>query len=147
MVSTEARVVEQPWTAAVRAALNQSSVPSFPATFQEAIESGHVLERMWVGTSPLRTNASPTTFHACSFACGPALLHRGVPPQGSPIRPVAEQGVLRRLLRVRNIARQGAQDALEEHLPLFVASGVFGAPHADKHRTYVSLCQSFFNVT
>jgi len=46
----------------VRAALNQSSFPSVPPTFQEAIESGHVLERMQAGTSSDRTNASPTTF-------------------------------------------------------------------------------------
>ena len=46
----------------VLAALIQSGFPSVPPAFQEAIESGHVLERMQAGTSSLRTNASPTTF-------------------------------------------------------------------------------------
>jgi hypothetical protein len=52
VVSTVFRFVEQTWTSAVRAALIQSSFPSVPATFQEVIGSGHVLERMWSGTSP-----------------------------------------------------------------------------------------------
>ncbi len=62
MVSTVSRFAEQTWTQAVCAALNQSSFPGVPPTFQEAIDSGHVLERMQAGTSSDRTNASPTTF-------------------------------------------------------------------------------------
>jgi hypothetical protein len=57
VVSTVSRCVEQTWTAAVRTALIQSSFPSAPATFQEVIGSGHVLERMWSGTSPLWTSS------------------------------------------------------------------------------------------
>jgi hypothetical protein len=68
VVSTVFRFVEQTWTSAVRAALIQSSFPSAPATFQEVIGSGHVLERMWSGTSPFGPAASRTT--ACPF--GPA---------------------------------------------------------------------------
>jgi hypothetical protein len=57
VVSTVSRFVEQTWTSAVRAALIQSSFPSVPATFREVIGSGHVLERMWSGTSPLWTSS------------------------------------------------------------------------------------------
>jgi hypothetical protein len=39
------------------------------------------------------TSASPTTLRVCSSADGPGLLHRGVPPQAFPKRPVAAQGV------------------------------------------------------
>ena len=60
-MSTVAGFAEQTWTQTVRAALNQSSVPSVPAAFQDAINSGHVRERMWAGTSSLWTNTSPTT--------------------------------------------------------------------------------------
>ena len=41
----------------------------------------------------LWTSDSPTTLRVCSFADGPGLLHRGVPPQASPIQPLAGQGV------------------------------------------------------
>jgi len=61
VVSTVAGFAEQTWTQTVRAALNQSSVPSVPAAFQDAINSGHVRERMWAGTSSLWTSTSPTT--------------------------------------------------------------------------------------
>ena len=57
VVSTVSRFVEQTWTSAVCAALIQSSFPSVPATFEEVIGSGHVLERMWSGTSPLWTSS------------------------------------------------------------------------------------------
>jgi len=57
VVSTISRFVEQTWTSAVRAALIQSSFPSVPATFQEVIGTGHVLERMWSGTSSLWTSS------------------------------------------------------------------------------------------
>ena len=40
----------------VLAALNQSSLPSVPATFQEATDSGHVRESMQVGTCPRWTS-------------------------------------------------------------------------------------------
>jgi hypothetical protein len=39
------------------------------------------------------TSDSPTTLRVCSSADGPGLLHRGVPPQASPIQPLAEWGV------------------------------------------------------
>jgi hypothetical protein len=39
------------------------------------------------------TSDSPTTLRVCSSADGPGLLHRGVPPQASPIQPLAGQGV------------------------------------------------------
>jgi hypothetical protein len=40
----------------VLAALNQSSIPGVPATFQDAIDSGHVRESMQVGTCPRWTS-------------------------------------------------------------------------------------------
>lgn len=46
VVSTVAKLAEQTWTSAVRAALIQSDLPSVPAAFQEVIGSGHVRERM-----------------------------------------------------------------------------------------------------
>jgi alpha/beta hydrolase fold len=39
------------------------------------------------------TSDSPTTLRVCSFADGPGLLQRGVPPQASPIQPLTGQGV------------------------------------------------------
>jgi hypothetical protein len=57
-----------------------------PATLQKVIGSGDALEGMWIGTSPRRANASPTTFQAlaCVYAhlhTGLASHHRGVPPR------------------------------------------------------------------
>jgi hypothetical protein len=40
----------------VLAALNQSSIPGVPATFRDAINSGHVRESMQVGTCPRWTS-------------------------------------------------------------------------------------------
>lgn len=82
MVSTVIQFVQQTWTSAVRAALIQSDLPSVPSPFQEVIGSGHVLERMRVGTSPFGpTLAVPP----CVFLMGPAWpvsLCRGVPLTG-----------------------------------------------------------------
>jgi hypothetical protein len=80
VVSTLAKYAEQTWTAAVRAALNQSNHPGVPAAFQEVIGSGHAREKMKAGTSPLWTNTSRTTF-TCRIATGLACfigvsLHR-----------------------------------------------------------------------
>jgi hypothetical protein len=78
----------------VLAALNQSGLPGVPAAFQEVIDSGDVRESMQTGTCPRWTSDSPTTLRAGSSACGPGLLHRDCPPQASPLRPVAAEGVL-----------------------------------------------------
>jgi hypothetical protein len=90
VVSTVAKFVEQTWTAAVRAALIQSDLPSVPAPFQEVIGSGHVRERMKAGASPLWTNTSRTTF-TCPFRDRPGLRKLGVPPQASSPRPLAAE--------------------------------------------------------
>lgn len=61
-----------------------------PSTFRKVIETGHVLEKMWAGTSPLRTSNKPHhLIRACSLARGPGLDHRGCPPQASSPRRVA----------------------------------------------------------
>jgi len=78
----------------VLAALNQSDLPSVPAAFQEVIDSGAVRESMQIGTCPRWTSDSPTTLRAGSSACGPSLDQRDCPPQASPLRPVAAEGVL-----------------------------------------------------
>jgi hypothetical protein len=52
VVSTVSRIVEQLWTAAVCAAPNQSSFPSVPSKFQEAMDSGAVQEGIQTGTCP-----------------------------------------------------------------------------------------------
>jgi hypothetical protein len=77
----------------VLVALIRSGLPGVPATFREVIESSQVREDMWVGACPRWTNDSRTTLHVCSSAYRPGLLHRGVPPQASPLRPVAAEGV------------------------------------------------------
>src|SRR5258708_17754056 len=78
----------------VLAALNQSGLPGVPAAFQEVIDSGAVRESRQTGTCSFRTSDSPTTLRAGSSACGPGLLQRDCPPQASPLRPVAAEGVL-----------------------------------------------------
>jgi hypothetical protein len=77
----------------VLAALDQSGLPAFlphsgKLAHQVMSTRAHGLER-----APARTNDSPTTLRACSSARGPGLLHRGVPPQASPIQDIPEQGV------------------------------------------------------
>ena len=77
----------------VLAALDQSGLPAFlphsgKLAHQVKSARAHGLER-----TPARTNDSPTTFRACFSARGPGLLHRGVPPQASPIQDIPEQGV------------------------------------------------------
>jgi hypothetical protein len=65
---------------------------SVPSVFRQVISPGAVLKSTRVGTCPRWTNASPTTLRACSSARGPGLLHRGVPPQASPVQDVPGQG-------------------------------------------------------
>ncbi len=77
----------------VLAALDQSGLPAFlphsgKLAHQVMSQRAHGLER-----APARTNDSPTTLRACLSARGPGLLHRGVPPQASPIQDIPEQGV------------------------------------------------------
>ena len=58
----------------VLAALIQSSLPSVPATFQEAIGSGHVRESIRAGTHSLWTNDSRTTLRVAMRPAWPASL-------------------------------------------------------------------------
>jgi hypothetical protein len=64
-----------------------------PSEYRQVIFPGAAPKVIRVGTSPWWTSESPTTLRACSSARGPGLLHRGVPPQASPIQPLAGQGV------------------------------------------------------
>ena len=70
----------------VLAALNQSSLPGVPATFQDAIDSGHVRESMQVGTCPRWTSDSRTTLIVSQtqrFLHGPAWpASSGLPSTG-----------------------------------------------------------------
>jgi hypothetical protein len=58
----------------VLAALIQSSLPSVPPEFQEAIGSGHVRESIQAGTYSLWTNDSRTTLRVAMRPAWPASL-------------------------------------------------------------------------
>src|SRR5712692_4597567 len=66
----------------VLAALIQSSLPSVPTAFQEAIGSGRVRESMQAGTCSIWTNDSRTTLRVTMRPAWPASLWRGVPLTG-----------------------------------------------------------------
>src|SRR5258708_20039685 len=74
---------------------------------------------MQTGTCPRGTSDSPTTLRAGSSACGPGLLHRDCPPQASPLRPVAAEGV-----------RDSSAAAFEPRLPVPLL--VEGVMHVDR---------------
>ena len=98
----------------VFAALNQSGLPGVPTAFQEVIGSGEVRESMQTRTCPCWTSDSPTTLRAGSSACGPGLFQRECPPQASPPRPIAAEGVL-----------DSSAAAFESRLPVpFLVEGV-----------------------
>ena len=100
------RLIAEDSAQVVDASLLQVTLPAIPGLverLQAGIEvadigcgSGHAInvrEGTRAGTCPLWTNESPTTLRACSFARGPGLLPRGVPPQAFPIQDVPGQGV------------------------------------------------------
>jgi hypothetical protein len=66
----------------VLTALIQSSLPSVPAAFQEAIGSGQVRESIQAGTYSLWTNDSRTTLRVAMRPAWPTSLWRGVPLTG-----------------------------------------------------------------
>jgi hypothetical protein len=77
----------------VLAALDQSGLPAFLPHSGKLAHQVMSARACGLERAPARTNDSPTTFRACRSARGPGLLHRGVPPQASPIQAIPEQGV------------------------------------------------------